>query len=76
MTDIKGVMCYVDAHHNVSRAEDIINKITYFENNASEYENMKRLQKQLLEKRYAQKPANDLYNAYIRHCKVEFSTKL
>ena len=28
LTDIKGVMCYVDAHHNVYRAEDIINKKT------------------------------------------------
>jgi hypothetical protein len=49
---------------DIKTSEDIINKITYFENNASEYEYMKRLQKQLLENLYAKKPANDLYNEY------------
>jgi hypothetical protein len=46
--------------------KDIVNKITYFENNEKEYDCMKRLQKQLLDNWYSRGPANNLYNEYTR----------
>ena len=53
---------------HVETPEDIINKIQYFENNNDKYNDMIKLQQQLLEERYVKKPIIDLYKKYYEKC--------
>ena len=49
---------------HVVTPDDVIEKIRFFENNPIEYENSIKLQKKILEEKYALKPLENLYQKY------------
>ena len=49
---------------HVTTPDDVIEKINYFEKNPDEYERFIKLQKRILEEKYALKPLENLYKKY------------